>query len=217
MSSLTRNMTISAVLLGLFAIVGTTLLALTNEATAPRIAANQRAVVLKKLHVLIPPEQHDNDLFADVIEVTAPDYLGTEEPVAVYRARRQGAPVAAIIASVAPDGYNGNIYLLVAVRQNGVLAGVQVARHRETPGLGDGIDARKSDWINTFTGRSLGDPPPKDWNVKRDGGVFDQLTGATITPRAVVKAVHKTLEYFQLHRDSLFAPLPTAKPAEDKP
>jgi electron transport complex protein RnfG len=210
-------MTISAVLLGLFAIVGTTLLALTNEATAPRIAANQREVVLKKLHVLIPPEQHDNDLFADAIEVTAPDYLGTEEPVAVYRARREGEPVAAIIASVAPDGYNGNIYLLVAVRQNGVLAGVQVARHRETPGLGDGIDARKSDWINTFTGRSLGDPPPKDWNVKRDGGVFDQLTGATITPRAVVKAVHRTLEYFQVHRNSLFAPLPADKSAEDKP
>jgi len=200
-----RNMIVSAVLLGLFAVIAAALLAWTHDATAPRIAENQRQAVLRQLHALVPATSHDNDLFADVTHVRAPARLGGDEPLPVYRARRGGRPVAAVLTAVAPDGYNGTIRLLVAVRHDGTLLGVRVVDHRETPGLGDAIDERKSDWILGFAGKSLRDPPPEQWRVKRDGGVFDQFTGATITPRAVVAAVRRALEYYQHHRDELFA------------
>ncbi|MCG6886836.1 MAG: electron transport complex subunit RsxG, partial [Proteobacteria bacterium] len=191
--SLIRNMLISAVVLGIFAVIGTALVALTYDATADRIAANHRARLLKSLHLLITPDQHDNDIFTDVTTVTDRQLLGTNQPVKVYRARREGKPVAVIINSVAPDGYNGRIDLLVAIRYDGTLAGVRVINHKETPGLGDGIDISRSDWIKSFDNRSLQNPDKKGWAVKRDGGVFDQFSGATISPRAVVKAVHRTL------------------------
>lgn len=202
--SLARHMTISAVVLGLFAVVGTATVALTHSATADRIAANQRARLLKSLHVLIRPDQHDNDLFTDVTTAFDKELLGSNEPVNVYRARRNGEPVAAIINSVAPDGYSGRIILLVAIRYDGTLAGVRVIDHKETPGLGDGIERNRSDWIKSFDNLSLTNPDKKGWAVKRDGGEFDQFTGATITPRAVVKAVHRTLLYFNKHRNELF-------------
>ena len=201
---LVRHMMISAVLLGLFAIVGTSMVAIIYGATEERIAANERAFLLKSLHILIPPEQHDNDLFNDVITVQDKELLGTAKPVRVYRARRDKQPIAAIINAVAPDGYNGSIELLVAIRYDGTLAGVRVVKHKETPGLGDAIDASKSDWILGFNGRSLSNPDKKGWAVKRDGGIFDQFTGATISPRAVVNAVHRSLLYFSEHRDELF-------------
>ncbi len=211
MKTLMRQMLISATLLGLFAVLGTGMVALTHEATADRIAANHRARLLKSLHLLVTPDMHDNDLINDMITVTDPEWLGTDKPVRVWRARRQGKPVAVIINAVAPDGYNGRIELLVAIRADGTLLGVRVVGHQETPGLGDAIDANKSDWIHTFDNRSLSNPDRKGWKVKRDGGVFDQFTGATITPRAVVKAVYKTLVYFDAHRDALFRrpPQPT--------
>lgn len=197
-------MSVSSALLGLFAIVGTTLLALTYNSTADQIAENERLAVLKGLHSLIPPAQHDNDLFTDTVQIHDKKLSRLKAPVTVYRARKNGKPVAAIISSVAPDGYNGSIHLLVAIRTDGRLAGVRVAKHRETPGLGDAIDERKSAWIHSFDGKSLGNPPVEQWRVKRDGGQFDQFTGATITPRAVVKAVRNTLEYFTRNRDTLF-------------
>ena len=115
------------------------------------------------------------------------------------------APVAVVLALIAPDGYGGPIKLLVGINADGSLAGVRVVNHHETPGLGDAIDTRRSNWILGFTGRSLGDPSPAQWAVRKDGGVFDQFTGATITPRAVVKAVKRALVYFEAHRDTLFA------------
>lgn len=205
---LARQMLISAILLGVFSILGTGLVALTHEATAERIAANHRALLLKSLHQLVPPQMHDNDMINDVIAVRDPKLLGTDQPVQVYRARRQGKPVAVIINSVAPDGYSGSIELLVAIRYDGTLLGVRVLKHRETPGLGDAIDSSRSDWILGFNGRSLQDPAPAGWAVKRDGGVFDQFTGATISPRAVVKAVYQTLLYYEKHRDALFQAAP---------
>jgi len=206
-----KNMIISAVLLGLFAVVGTGMVSLTYENTAERIAANHRATLMKTLHELIPPEQHDNDLFSDTTSVTDPALLGSNRPVNVYRARKAGQPVAAIIECIAPDGYNGNIYLLVAIKYNGQLAGVRVVNHKETPGLGDAVNLSHSNWILDFTGKSLQNPKAKQWAVKRDGGVFDQFTGATITPRAVVKAVHNSLIYFNQHRNELFALKPVEK------
>lgn len=199
-----RNMGISAVLLGLFSITGTGVVAFTFEKTKQRIAENERAAVIKTLHQLIAPKEHDNDLYTDVIQVRDENLLGTKDPINVYRARMKNQPVAAIINTVAPDGYSGNIYLLVAIRYDGTLAGVRVVKHRETPGLGDGIDITRSNWILGFSGKSLTNPKEKDWRVKRDGGPFDQLTGATITPRAIVKAVKNTLNYYNANKDMLF-------------
>lgn len=199
-----RNMGISAVLLGLFAIAGTGLVAYTFDKTKQQIIENERAAVIKSLHALITPKEHDNDLYRDVIQVKNEQLLGTNEAVNVYRARMKNRPVAAILNSVAPDGYNGNIHLLVAIRVDGSLAGVRVVKHHETPGLGDGIDADRSDWILGFNDKSLHNPDESKWRVKRDGGDFDQLTGATITPRAVVKAVKNTLSYYAANKDSLF-------------
>ena len=213
MNTLIRQMLISATLLGLFAVLGTGMVALTHEATAERIAANNRARLLRSLHLLVTPDMHDNDLINDMITVTDPEWLGTREPVRVWRARKQGKPVDVIINSVAPDGYNGRIELLVAIRADGTLLGVRVVSHQETPGLGDAIDASKSNWIHEFDNRSLNNPDKKGWKVKRDGGIFDQFTGATISPRAVVKAVYKTLVYFEKHHNELFQ-RPT-RPLED--
>lgn len=201
-----RQILLTALLLFLFAAIGTALVAFTFDNTHARIAANERAALLRNLHVLVPPQTHDNDIFNDIIEVTDPDLLGTNAPVAVYRARKQGWPVAAVLTPVAPDGYSGAIRLLVGIKLDGTLAGVRILNHRETPGLGDFIEAERSDWILDFAGRSLDNPTPRQWAVKRDGGVFDQFTGATITPRAVVKAVKKALIYFDRHHQRLFAP-----------
>jgi len=200
-----KNMLIGALILGLFSVVGTGLVALTYDSTAERIAENERQSLLRSLHQIIPPESHDNDIYRDVLLVSDP-LLGTDQPVSVYRARKGEQPVAAVIASAAPDGYGGEIKLLVGIRYDGTLAGVRVVSHKETPGLGDAIEAERSDWILGFSGRSLGDPEEKRWKVKKDGGVFDQFTGATITPRAVVQAVYNTLLYYRKNREAMFAP-----------
>jgi electron transport complex protein RnfG len=199
-----QNMLIGALILGLFAVTGTGLVALTYEGTAERIIENERQALLRSLHQIIPPDAHDNDIYTDLTTVTDAR-LGTNDPVTVYRARRGGQPVATVIASTAPDGYNGNIKLLVGIHYDGSLAGVRVISHRETPGLGDAIEADRSDWILGFTDRSLGDPVERQWKVKKDGGAFDQFSGATITPRAIVKAVYNTLRYYREHREALYA------------
>lgn len=210
-----KNMLIGAFLLGAFAVVGTGLVATTHQATAERIERNEREALLSTLHAMVAPDSHDNDLFEDVTYVTDRDRLGTAAPVPVYRARRNGAPVAAVLASVAPEGYGGAIRLLVAVHYDGTLAGVRVLNHHETPGLGDKIEAERNDWILQFEGLSLNNPPANKWAVRKDGGVFDQFTGATITPRAVVRAVHNTLVYFRQHRDALFAPHPIQEATQE--
>jgi len=109
-----------------------------------------------------------------------------------------------VLEAIAPDGYSGKITLLIAI-VNGELAGVRVVSHNETPGLGDYIDAAKSDWIKQFDHASLTHPDSSAWKVKKDGGRFDYMTGATITPRAVVKAVHKALRYYEQHGAEIFS------------
>lgn len=199
-----RNMIISAVLLAMFAVAGTFFVTYTFDSTIDRINENKRLALLKAFHVLIPPSAHDNDVFSDLISVQSKDLLGSNKPVNVYRARKNNKPVAVIINSVAPDGYSGNIELLVAIKVNGTLAGVRVVHHKETPGLGDAIEENRSDWITKFKQLSLTNPDKKGWAVKRDGGEFDQFTGATITPRAIVKAVYNTLRYYKENRDTLY-------------
>lgn len=207
-----RQIPWSATLLFMFAAVGVGLVAYTYDNTAERIADNERMALLRSINELLPADRYDNDIFHDIMVVSGNDLLGTSQAVTIYRARKQGWPVAAILNIIAPDGYNGDIRLLVAINLDGTLAGARVVSHRETPGLGDGIEIERSDWMLGFNGRSLGDPPNQKWKVKRDGGVFDQFTGATITPRAVVKAVHKALLYFQTRHQYLF----TQEPVESE-
>lgn len=198
-----------AAILALFAVGGAALLAGTHWLTADRIAREVRHVKLASLYEIVPRASHSNDMLADTVEVTAPGMLGTDRPVTVYRARRDGKPHAVVMEVVAPDGYGGPIRLLVGILADGRLAGVRVVSHRETPGLGDFIETAKSDWIRQFEGLSLGNPPLEQWAVEKDGGRFDQMTGATITPRAVVKAIRKALVYFREHRESLFREQPS--------
>ena len=202
--NIVRNMIISAIVLALFAITGTFFVSFTYDNTIDRINENKRHAILKAFHVLISPEIYDNDIFNDIIQKQNKSLLGSKNPITIYRARKENKPVAVIISSVAPDGYNGNIELLVAVNYDGNLAGVRVVGHKETPGLGDAIEESRSDWITKFEEKSLTNPDKKGWAVKRDGGVFDQFTGATITPRAIVKAVYNTLRYYKEHRDTLY-------------
>ncbi|MEE4174640.1 MAG: electron transport complex subunit RsxG [Xanthomonadales bacterium] len=180
-------------LLALMAFLGVGLLAGVHELTRDRIAAQEAAALRARLGEVLDPGLHDNDLSKSVLTLTAPGHLGHEEPVRVFLARRSGAPTAVVVETIAPDGYNGTIELLVGVDLAGVVTGVRVVNHRETPGLGDPIEARRSDWIEGFRGRTLGDPPATRWTVRKDGGEFDQFTGATITPRAVTRAIARTL------------------------
>ncbi len=210
---LARNMGLATALLAGFSIFGVALVAVTEQVTRERIAANERAYTLRSLDEILPPESRNNEMFTDTITVTDPELLGSDQPVTVYRARLDGRPVAAILRITTPNGYSGPIRLLVGIFDDGRVAGVRVVGHRETPGLGDAIESDRSDWILDFAGRSLGDPPEAGWSVKRDGGVFDQFTGATITPRAVTRAVRDALIYFRTHRDDLFA----APPEEHEP
>jgi len=193
-----------ALTLAVLAAVLTVSLALVASLTRERIAANEQAWIKQRLDALVAPDRHDNDLLADSITVTAPDLLGSAQPVRIYRARRGGAPVAAVIRPIAPDGYRGPIELLVAIGRDGRLIGVQVIRHEETPGLGDAFESRDVHWLDRFRGRSLNDPPTQRWTVRRDGGDFDAFTGATITPRAIVKAVRNALEYYQRNSQRIF-------------
>ena len=202
---LITHMLRTALLLGLFAIIGTGLVAYTFDITKQPIADSERKALLRSLHALVTPGSHDNDLFTDVLKMTNRDLLGTSAPVRVFRARREGNPVAVVIETVAPDGYGGNIFLLVGIRHDASLLGVRVSKHKETPGLGDAIERERSDWITGFNNKSLTNPAASGWRVRKDGGEFDQFTGATITPRAVVKAVHRALQFYQAQGDTLFA------------
>jgi len=191
--------------LGLVALAGTALLAGVNQWTRPRIEEQERRAVLEQFQALIPADRYDNALHDDYYEFSAGDGLFPGQTITVYRARLRGVPVAAVLKLAAPDGYNGNIHLLVGINFEGTLTGVRVTAHKETPGLGDALEAARSDWILGFDGRSLRNPPPAGWAVRKDGGEFDQFTGATITPRAVVKAVRQVQELFARRRDEMFA------------
>ena len=188
----------------LFAVIGAAVVGLTFTQTEDDIKHNEELTLLKKLNNIIPADSYDNDLLQDIITLKANPLLGTDEQSLAYRARKNKKNVAVVFSSIAPNGYNGPIHLLVGIKADGTLAGVRVVKHRETPGLGDAVSSTHSDWILGFDGKSLSNPEQKGWKVKRDGGIFDQFTGATITPRAVVKAVHNALLYFDQNQATLF-------------
>lgn len=206
----------SGAALGLVAVVGTTLLTGIDRLTADRIAEQERRVVLEQLGQIVPPDRYDNALHDDYVTVRDERFFPQGQEVTAFRARQGGRPVAVILRFDTLDGYNGRIRLLVGIANDGRVTGVRVIAHRETPGLGDAIERPKSDWVLGFTGKSLTDPAPPGWAVRRDGGVFDQFTGATITPRAVVEAVQRALEYHAANDRALFE-APADSPQEAAP
>ena len=199
--SITRN----SVLLALFAVCTTVLISGTYLLTRDRIALEKRHAEERALLEIVPRDRHDNSMLDDVIPL-GPAAAGRKlaEDKRIYLARQNGEVVTAIIPVTAPDGYTGAIDLVVGVNRDGSIAGVRVLSHRETPGLGDKIDLKKTDWILGFDGRSLGNPEPARWAVRKDKGDFDQFTGATITPRAVVAATLRGLQYADANRQRLF-------------
>lgn len=194
----------NSLVLGLFAIVTVGGVTVLQQFTAERIQAAERAAQLRALSEILPTDSYDNHLLDNSIELHDP-LLGTRQPLPAYIALKDGQPSAVILQAIAPDGYSGAIHLLVGVQVDGQIAGVRVVAHRETPGLGDKIELAKSSWIRSFENRSLSDPEASGWAVKKDRGEFDQFAGATITPRAVVGAVHRALLYFEAHKQELLA------------
>ena len=202
-----QRLSYHVVLLGGVALLTSAAIGVADHLTRADIARRQLEDLQVTLQQVVPASYYDNELVRDTVAVN--DRTG--EPVTVYRARR-GGQVQAVCYQVRAPGY-GNTAMVIAigVDRAGTLLGVRVISHNETPGLGDKIELSKSDWILRFTGRSLTDPQPDKWTVKKDGGVFDQFTGATITPRAVVKAIKGGLEFFTAHRTLL---LDEVAPAE---
>jgi len=199
-----RNIAVPTAILAIIAALLTIGLVTFANLTRDRIARNQQAWIKQHLDALVPSQSYDNDPLTDTMEVIAPELLGTSAPVMAYRMRKAGLPVAVAIRSIAPDGYRGPLELLVAIAPGGQLLGVRVIRHNETPGLGDAFENRDAGWLDKFRGLSLTKPPQQRWTVRRDGGDFDAFTGATITPRAIVKAVRRTLEFYQGNQDRLY-------------
>lgn len=191
-----------ALLLLAFAFVGTFVLALTHRLTQAPILRAEEAAKRKLLDQVLPRAIRDNDVLQDALVLPPHALLGTAEPGQAFRARRGGAVTGVALEAIAPNGYSGTIRLIVGVAPDGRVLGVRVVSHNETPGLGDFIDVGRSDWIRRFDGRGLaGDAGA--WRVRKDGGAFDAVTGATITSRAMVEAVRRALEYFAAHRDAL--------------
>ncbi len=196
---------LSGTVLALFAAVTSIAIGWTYLTTKGQIDFEVRRSEARQLLEVFPANTHDNEIVDDTFELDAgTPLLGIRETRRGYRVRINGDVIGVILPTTARDGYSGDIRALVGVRQDGTVAGVRVVAHRETPGLGDKVDIRKSDWVTDFNSRSLADPALPGWNVKKDGGVFDQFTGATVTQRAVIFATRRALEYANLHKAKLF-------------
>lgn len=207
---ISRSMLKNSLVLGLFAAITVAVVAITQQSTESRILQAERAAQIRALGEILPAQSYDNALLDNIITLNEP-LLGHRTETPAYLATRAGQPAAVILQANAPDGYSGTISLLIGIMADGTLSGVRVIQHKETPGLGDRIELAKSPWIKSFDGKSLRNPAQRGWAVKKDQGDFDQFAGATITPRAVVSAVHKALQYFDQHHTELFAQLNTAQ------
>jgi Na+-translocating ferredoxin:NAD+ oxidoreductase subunit G len=194
-----RGITLAAI-----AAICATLVAGTYQLTAARIASNQQAWLENSLKPALGNVDYEGSITAAKLVLEPPHDLPGSDAAIIYRAYSGGAPVAALFAVTARGGYAGPIRVLVGIDVSGTITGVRILEHRETPGLGDGIEESRSDWVHQFDRRSLGDPPVAGWHLEVDGGEFDQLTGASVTPRAVIKAIRETLIYFDAHREEIF-------------
>ena len=199
----------TAVILFAFVVVFTALLAAAYTFTLPAIEAAAAEEKMKLIDEVLPRSAYDNDLLKDTLTLGPAPELGLEAASTAYRARRGAQTVALVFEAIAPDGYAGKIRLLIALAPDGTLHGVRVVQHKETPGLGDYIEPKTDKnkarpWITQFDGLQPASSEAHDWQVKKDGGRFDAVAGATVTPRAVVKAVRKAALYVEAHRATLF-------------
>ena len=211
-----RSAVRTVLLVAAVAAVSAILVTTSWELSFERIAANERARLLASLSSVLDPALLGRDLDPILITVTDPERLGSDEPVEVFVPVDGARPIAVIFASVAPDGYNAPIELLIGIDfASGEITGVRAVNHRETPGLGDQIDIEKSGWILQFNGKRVDDPPPAAWAVTKEDGMFDSITGATVTPRAVIRAVRNTLLYFEEHRAELITAVREAESGGD--
>ena len=214
-STILKHSIQTGAILAIFAIVGTAFLVATHFVTKDIIAESEKQAKLGLISQIVPQNTFDNDIIKDAAALPAAPEIGNREPTTVYRATKEGEPVAAVLEASAPDGYSGRIKFIIAIKAGGEISGVRVIDHHETPGLGDYIEIAKSKWITIFDGDSLSKTPDNDWKVKKDGGKFEHNAGATVSPRALIKDVHKTLGYFQENQDKIFA-LPASIPEAAK-
>ncbi len=211
MTNIARSMGGSALVLGLYGVIAAVLTVGIYISTKDTIVEQQRMAKARALTQIVEEGQYNNQLLDDQLVLHQVNLLGPVDEALAYIARQGREAVVVILPVTVIDGYGGDMNMIVGVRADGSISGVRVLKHNETPGLGDKIDIRKSDWIEAFSGRSLANPNIERWTVKKDGGVFDQFTGATITPRAVVKGVARALSYFEANRQYLLAALPEPK------
>jgi len=205
-----------------FTLAFTALMAGTYKATEPLVAASLLAEKLRLIGEVLPPSEYDNDLMADAITLPPQKALGLDDETRLWRARKSGTPVALVLEAAALDGYSGRIGLILAVGADGRLIAVRVIAHKETPGLGDYIDPKKDrnktrPWITQFSNLGFDSVPRQKWRVKKDGGHFDQMSGATISARAVANASGRALAWTLEHRDQLFALPADSRFEESKP
>ena len=198
-----KNILASGLILGFFGILGALLVSGTEQQTRDIIIHNERMALLNQLYELVPQSEIDNDFLQHPLTLDAPEFLGISNTTA-YVGTRQGKLAAIVFEATIPNGYAGPILMLVAVDSKGTLKGVRIVSHSETPGLGDKVELERSDWVLGFNGKSLTNPGESQWKVKKDGGLFDQFTGATITPRAIVNSVRKALLYFDQEHQAIF-------------
>ncbi|NIL93352.1 MAG: electron transport complex subunit RsxG [Woeseiaceae bacterium] len=191
--------------LAAIAAICTSLVAATYQATHERIAANEKALLEQSLEPALSGLFYDSGVSESRLVLRPPHALPGNDPALIYRVFAGSEPVAALFAVTARDGFSGPIRVLVGVEFDGSVTGIRILQHRETPGLGDRIESTRTDWVFQFEGRSIGDPALTGWAIRGDGGEFDQLTGASVTPRAVIKAIRDTLLYFDANRDAIFA------------
>ena len=190
--------------LAIIAAVCTGLVAITWQLTTARIAANEQAWLEQSLQPVLSGLYFDNNVTESKLTLQLPHGLPGSEAAVIYRVYAENQPVAALFLVTARGGYTGPMRVLIGIDVAGSVTGVRVVEHHETPGLGDRVEASRSDWVLQFDGHSLRDPKPRGWAIKRDGGEFDQITGASVTPRAVIKAIMETLQYFDANADSVF-------------
>ena len=215
MANAEGNRPVTLLLMGALLAAGWFMVTSTYDWSRERIAANERARVVARLNSVLDGSLRGRDLTTTRLGITDAELLGSDDPVDVFVLTDSVEPVAVLFASVAPHGYNAAINLLIGVSPAGVVTGVRAVRHRETSGLGDAIDAARSDWIEQFNGKSLANPEAALWAVMQDDGEFDAITGATVTSRAVVAAVKNALLYFEQHRTDLYAAAAAAAAAAD--
>ena len=214
----TRMAARTAVILFIFVAIFTALLSGAYLWTRPSIEAATAAEKMKLIDEVLPRSSYDNDLLKDSVSIAPNPALGLDETSTAYRARKDNKTSALILEAVAPDGYAGKIRLLIALAADGAVLGVRVTQHKETPGLGDYIEPMKGKnkehpWITQFDGLKPAATEEREWKVKKDGGRFDSVAGATVTPRAVIKAIRKAAVYVAENREQLFA----AQQGEMKP